>query len=107
MLASGRLYANFYTRLPPECDDRRRRLEKALDLKSSSLVELALNELEDRLVRSLNDAQREEYFRGELDRELIRTINLIDPPRRPAAAIGNLAKRIRPPIARKREASTA
>jgi hypothetical protein len=74
MLASGRFYTNFYARLPPECDDRRRRLEKALDLKSSGLVELALNEVEDRLVRSLNDAQRQDYFKGALDASQSRAI---------------------------------
>jgi hypothetical protein len=67
MLASGRLYANFYARLSPECDDRRRRLEKALGLRSSGVLELVLNEFEDRFVSRLSETQRADYFNGALD----------------------------------------
>ena len=67
MLASGRLYANFYTRLSPDCDDCRRRLEKALGLKSSGVLELVLNEFESRFVGKLSNAQRQEYFKGALN----------------------------------------
>jgi hypothetical protein len=67
MLASGRLYANFYARLSPECDDRRRRLEKALGLRSSGVLELVLNEFEHRFVSRLSETQRTDYFKGALD----------------------------------------
>src|SRR5258707_6378644 len=67
MLASGRLYANFYARLSPECDDRCRRLEKALGLRSSGVLELVLNEFEDRFVSRLSETQRADYFNGALD----------------------------------------
>ena len=67
MLASGRLYANFYARLSPECDDRRRRLEKALGLRSSGVLELVLNEFEDRFVSRLSETHRTDYFNGALD----------------------------------------
>ena len=64
MLSSPRVFRNFYARLSPECDDRRRRLEKALGLKSSGVLELALNKFENRFVSKLSDAQRQDYFKG-------------------------------------------
>src|SRR3974390_1295621 len=72
MLASGRLYTNFYARLSPRSDDCRRRLEKALDLKAPGLLGLLLKDFEHRLVSTLNEAQRQAYFKGELDQEVIR-----------------------------------
>ena len=71
MFASGRFYANFYARLSPECNDRRRRLEKALGLRSSRVLELVLNEFEDRLLSRLSDAQHQQYLNGNLDKGVI------------------------------------
>ena len=67
MLSSPRVFRNFYARLAPEADNRRRRLEKALRLSSPGLLELVLNDFENRVLSALSDAQREAYFAGNLN----------------------------------------
>jgi hypothetical protein len=65
------VFVNFTARLDPESNERRRRLERALGLSAAASLARVLNDYEDRLVRKLSDAQRQDYFRGELDQEVI------------------------------------
>jgi hypothetical protein len=105
MHESRRVFVNFYTRLSPELDDCRRRLEKALELKSSNLLARILSDVESRLLNELSGDQRKAYFRRELDPESIRTIlNARRDAQQPRSDIWHRSGDAR--WRRKREAST-
>ena len=72
LVSSPRLFVNCSVRLDPDSDHCRRRLEKALRKSAPRLFAIIFADFESRLLEKFNLAQRQAYFKGELDQEVIR-----------------------------------
>ena len=62
-----RTFVNFSVRLDLESNERRRRLEKALELSAPRLLEHLFCNFENHLLNEFSDAHREAYLAGGLD----------------------------------------
>ena len=62
-----RAFVNFSVRLDLESNERRRRLEKALELSAPRLLEHLFCNFENDLLNEFSDAHREAYLAGALD----------------------------------------
>jgi hypothetical protein len=62
-------FVNFATRLDPETNARRRRIERLWDQKSPKMLEKVFLIVENTILSRMSDEQRKRYYSGTLTRE--------------------------------------